>query len=376
MIVKNIVATSVTDFGIQVKQLISTGFNPTLGIVFIDVEYNHAQVAKILTDDSIQFIGCSSSGEIANGKVYSKTISASFFDIDKSWFSIINQTVDVNQSYRAGIELASKGKERFENPAFLTLFTLNINGEKLIEGARDAVGKEPNLFGGMAADDVSFQPYVFTKTKKDVNGISTLVLDNDRIEFNSFAIDGWEPIGTEHTITKSKNNIIYEINEEPALDFFKKFFGFYSDPLAQNEEDVSTVNSQYPLQIIREDGAVLRAPLNSDTTSKALIMAGPVNEGERFKFSIAPGFEVIEETIDSFKEFKTKVQKPDALLLFSCKARHWAFGPMIEEEVEALHDLWEVPYHGFFTFGEVGKNKNQSTNFFNETCCLVTLKEK
>lgn len=376
MVVKNIVATSIIDFKSQLDQLITSGYAPTLAVVFSDIEFDNSHTAKILHDASIEFIGCSSSGEVANGKVYSKTISASLFDFDKSWFKIVHQTVDDDQSYSAGVELAKAGLDQFENPAFISLFTLSANGEKLIAGMNDTVGRDVNLFGGMAADDISFKPFVFTTDEKNYNGLHTLVLDNDKIELNSFALAGWKPIGTEHTITKSKNNIIYEINDEPALDFFKKFFGFYSDPLAQNEKDVSTVNSQYPLQIIRNGEAVLRAPLNSDEETKALIMAGPVYQGERFKFSIAPGFEVINETIERFKDFKEEIEKPDALLLFTCKARHWAFGPMIDEEIEALHKLWEVPYHGFFSFGEIGKNQNQSTNFFNETCCLVTLKEK
>lgn len=376
MIVKNLIATSIADFKEQLDQLISSGYDPTLGIVFSDVEFDNFQVAKIIEDASIQYIGCSSSGEIANGEVHAKTISASFFDIDRSWFSIVHQTVREDESYSSGIELANQGLDKFDNPAFISLFTLNVNGEKFIAGVTDVIGEDPNLFGGMAADDVTFKPFVFSRDKKDFDGMHTIVLDNDKIELNSFAISGWEPIGTEHTITKSKNNIIYEINDEPALDFFKKFFGFYSDPLAQNEEDVSTVNSQYPLQIMREEGNVLRAPLNSDEGNNSLIMAGPINQGERFKFSIAPGFEVIDQTIDSFKKFKDQVDKPDALLLFSCKARHWAFGPMIEDEVKALNELWNIPYHGFFSFGEIGKNQDQSTSYFNETCCLVTLKEK
>jgi len=67
---------------------------------------------------------------------------------------------------------------------------------------------------------------------------------------------------------------------------------------------------------------------------------------------------------------------PDAIILFSCKARHWAFGPMLEDEVEEIDKLWDVPFHGFFTFGEIGKNENGNTHFFNETCSLVTLREK
>ncbi len=375
MVVKNISSTSTSEFKSQLSTLLSSGYKPTLALVFSDGEFDNREVAQALNDFSIQYIACSSSGEILDGATYAKTISVSFFDMDKSYFHIVRQFVGKDQSYTKGNELANIALDKFDNPAFISLFTLNVNGEKVIAGLKDVLGAEPQIYGGMAADEVTFKPYVFTNENIDYDGFHSIVLDGDRIEFNSLAIAGWEAIGTEHTITKSEDNVIYEINEEPALDFFKKFFGFFSDPLSQNDE-VTTVNSQYPLQIMRKDGAVLRAPLNSDEDSGTLIMAGPVHQGERFKFSIAPGFEVIDETIESFKKFKNQVDQPDAIILFSCKARHWAFGPMIDDEIAALNELWNVPYHGFFTFGEIGKNVNESTRFFNETCCLVTLKEK
>jgi len=376
MQVKNIISNSIKGFKAELDKIRSSGFEATLAIVFSDSKIDNLEVASILEESNIEYVACSSVGEIVKGASYEDSISASIFSIDKSYFHVVKQKVQEDESYNTGIELGKIAMHKFTHPSFISLFAIGVHGEKIIAGLKDVLGTEPNMYGGMAADETGENPYVFTHDEKNNNGLHTIILDSDKIDVNGFAISGWESLGTEHRITKSKDNIIYEINDEPALDFFKKFFGFYADPLAMEKGVVATVNAQYPLQINRDNEFVLRAPLNSDEANKTLTMAGPVHQGETFKFSVAPGFEVIDETIEEFKKFKNEIEKPDAIILFSCKARHWAFGPMIENELEALNELWDVPFQGFFSFGEIGKNKNQHTHFFNETCCLITLKEK
>jgi len=374
MNVKNIIASSVNEFSSNFSQIIDTGFQPTLAIIFSDQNMNNSEVVKILETHNIEYIGCSSSGEIVQGKVCKNSISASFFEMDKSKFKVLKQNNQSSSSLQAGEELAKVALENFDNPSFISLFTMTVNGESWLDGIKNELTYDPLIYAGMASDEVNLKPHLFTSEGPAYDSFHTIILDKDKIEIDGFAIAGWEAIGTEYQITKSEDNIVYEINNEPALDFFRKFFGFEEDPL---NKDVSVhVNAQYPLQLQRENEKVLRAPVDANLDEKSLILAGPVDEGEKFRFSVAPGFSVIQDTIDEFSKFKEGKDKPDAMILFSCKARHWAFGPMIEEEVEALQNLWDIPYHGFFTFGEIGRNKKGSTQFFNETCCLVTLKDK
>jgi len=66
----------------------------------------------------------------------------------------------------------------------------------------------------------------------------------------------------------------------------------------------------------------------------------------------------------------------DAMILFSCKARHIAFGPLIVREIQGLKDIWNVPMAGCFSYGEFGKARRGKQEFHNITCCWVVLKEK
>jgi hypothetical protein len=40
-----------------------------------------------------------------------------------------------------------------------------------------------------------------------------------------------------------------------------------------------------------------------------------------------------------------------------------------------MQRLWNVPMVGFFTYGEIGRNAGGATDFHNETCVLVALRE-
>ncbi len=378
MQIKNFVTDSIENFFRALANSISDKFKPNLAIVFSHSSLPNHLIAQSLQKHNIDFIGCSSAGEIVNGKLYNKAITITLFELERNKYRIYKTNVTAEESYQTGIATAAFAKEQFNNPKFVSLFTLTIDAEQLVEGLKVGLNNGSPIYGGIAADDQKLQPYLITADKQNKQNFQSIIFDNDAIELHSTAISGWEPIGIEYTITKSNNNIVYEINNEPALDFFVDFFGFRTDPLNQveNTEASNIVNTQYPIQISKENRSVIRSPLDVNTEDKSITLAGPVNTGDVFKFSVAPGFKVIEETIHGFQNFKKEVNTPEALILFSCKARHYAFGPVIEDEIEAIHQLWDVPFQGFLSFGEIGNNKNEETYFHNSTCCLLTIKEK
>lgn len=91
-------------------------------------------------------------------------------------------------------------------------------------------------------------------------------------------------IGIEKTITKSKGNIVYTIDDEPAVDVFVKFFQFTAS--VYNRSEIIAANfAQYPLQLKKDNGnTVLRAPLMVDIENRALIFAGSVPQEVKYSF--------------------------------------------------------------------------------------------
>ena len=109
---------------------------------------------------------------------------------------------------------------------------------------------------------------------------------------------------------------------------------------------------------------------------KSIVYAGTVPEGAKVRFSMPPGSEIIEHAIEQMSEFNRQIPKSDAIVLFSCKARHVALGPMVEDEISGIYKLWNVPLVGFFTYGEIGPVPQGQCDFHNHTLVPVLIQEK
>ena len=120
----------------------------------------------------------------------------------------------------------------------------------------------------------------------------------------------------------------------------------------------------------------MRSPLVLDEDNGSITLMGGVNQGDKFRFSNSPGFEVIEQTIEEFEQLKDKSPDVDALILYSCKGRHGALGPLLEDEISGLYNYWNKPMIGFLSYGEIGNTPSGICEFHNETCSLVSLREK
>ena len=211
--------------------------------------------------------------------------------------------------------------------------------------------------------------YVFTEAEISRLGVLALVMDGSRIETKGLAVSGWKGIGTTKTITRAEGNVVYTIDDEPALDV-------YSHYLNINMGDDQTLAAEYPLLVMRDDGTfVLRAAMliNPD---KSMVYAGTVPQGSKVQFSMPAGTEIIDFAIENLSRFKESVPNVDAVVLFSCKARNLALGPMVEDEISAIHKLWGMPLVGLFTYVEIGPTTLGRCDFHNETLSLVTLREK
>lgn len=351
---------------------------PTVSMVFSTIDADFPEIQKSFKNHGIDMIGCSSAGEIHNDKVLEDSIVCLLLDVDKTAYRVFASESDDDITYQTAFEAGQLAKNTFENPGILLLSGgIRVDAEKLVYGVKDGVGREIPFFGGLAGDNLQLkETCVFSNDLVTTNGIACLILDAEKIEMTGMATSGWEAIGAENLITAAEGNVLFSINKEPALDVFLKHFGFF-DNTSHGDEPITTLSAQYPLQLVRDGGVtVLRSPLFSDNENRSLILAGGVKVGERFRFSIAPGFEVTEKTVSEFESLRQSTPQADAVILFSCKGRHSALGPVIDEEIEGLYQHWNKPMIGFFSYGEIGNTKSGICEFHNETCSLVLLREK
>lgn len=362
-------ANSLGQLEAGIRGALKQGKTPTLGIVFCSVVHQLNELGKLFAKYNIDLFGATSSGEIANEKVYEESITVMLLDIDREYYKLKIFDAQGITSYRTGQDVAELAKTVFERPAFMIVSAgLHADGEQIVKGIIDEMGYQVPLFGGFAGDDLRMQgTFVFSTSQVIPNGVVALIVDRNAIELHGMAVSGWKAIGTPKTITKADGNVVYTIDDQPALEVYKKYIGVTGISADH------TLAAEYPLFLEREDGSsVLRAAMlvNED---KSMVYAGTVPEGARVRFSMPPGFEVVECAVEKFSTFNQQIPRADAVVLFSCKARHLVLGPMVEDEISAICKLWNVPLVGFFTYGEIGPNSAGRCDFHNDTLSLVLI---
>ena len=66
----------------------------------------------------------------------------------------------------------------------------------------------------------------------------------------------------------------------------------------------------------------------------------------------------------------------DALVIFSCAGRILSLGPMMNQEIEGVKKVWNVPMVGMFSNAELARATGGKLEMHNLTTCAVALKEK
>ncbi len=375
---KSFYANSIEQVNQTLSEFKSTNFHPTLAIVFSSIKFDLKALSSVFDEHQIDLLACSSSGEICDRQVVEEKITVMVMDMNRDYYRLCTKETGEMTTYQIAHEIGVHTKDTFDDPA-LILFSggFKVDAQQIILGVKDGIQKQIPIYGGLSSDDLRMQEtIVFSNHWQSNNGIVSLIIDTQKIEVKGMATSGWEAIGTVNTVTKAEGNLLYEINDQPALEFFIKYFGFYGRDQDAESATLETLSGQYPLQVMRPGGySVLRSPLIADEENGSLILAGGVKRGDQFQFSIAPSFEVMEETVNLFGKFHETQPDVDAIILVSCKARHTAFGPMIESEIEGIYDYWHSPLIGFFSYGEIGNVEQGDCEFHNATVTFIGLKE-
>ena len=229
-------------------------------------------------------------------------------DVNPDFFTILFSEFPEKNYRETTRSIAVKALEKFLYPCFLISGSnLETDAEELLHGFEDIIGRNVNVFGGMAGDDKQFtEQFVFTNNNSSNRGVVALVMDEDKLIVKGKSTCGWKPMGTEKTVTKSEGNKVYSIEGVSPLELTQKYSGLENltreNPTAGLEIGVS-----FPFQLQREKGdPVMRPGLVLNWDDGSLICSGSLPQGSIIKFSLPPDFDVIEKVIAGCRELKEK----------------------------------------------------------------------
>ncbi|MDF1883892.1 diguanylate cyclase [Sulfurimonas sp. SAG-AH-194-C21] len=321
-----------------------------------------APLTKFLKETLPQskIIGTTTSGEIVNSKMLQNTLTLSFSVFDN--VKLRSMLCDFNTRFDIS---AIKKELVFTDTKALVIFSdgLKSTMEPFLRELHTLV-PDVLIAGGQAGDNDKFeQTYVFDERQIIDNGCVIASLSGEDLIVNNEYIFNWTPIGKEMYVTKCDGHILYELDNTPILEVYKKYLG--KDIIS----DLPASCMAFPLIMSRDGISIARDPI-SYKGDEALTYAGEFKVGDSVRFSFAN----IEDLTDNIQEdFKELVKYPsEAVYVYSCAARKALLEQKLEDELGLLESL--APSVGFFTYGEFFQSAHMA-ELLNVTTTFLTLSE-
>ena len=319
----------------------------------------------------------STSGEILGENAFDESITITAIEFEKSQFVIHSENIQEfdNNSEKLGEALASKFNKEGLKHLFIVSDGSLVNGSALIHGLEKNSNAKVSITGGLCGDDIRFEKTLASYNANPKHGeIVAIGLYGHDLEITCANYGGWSPFGPIRNITKSKENVLYELDGKPALDLYKKYLGDKANELPQ-------AALLYPLSLRVKDSneTVVRTILNIDEKENTMILAGDVPEGSTVQLMMSTVDDIAEGASKAaMYAMRNRTKKPELALLVSCIGRKLVMNQRTEEEIEEVIETIgsQAVTTGFYSYGELSPFTNQiGCKLHNQTMTLTLISE-
>ncbi|MGE0565304.1 MAG: FIST signal transduction protein [Pseudolabrys sp.] len=329
---------------------------------------------------SAHLMGCTTGGQISGAEVEDDRITATAIQFDTTRIAVASETIgQSDESQRCGETIGRKLAAPDLSGLFVLSDGLHVNGSELVAGINSQVGDIP-VTGGLAGDGSSFvQTLVGVDSQPTTNTVAAVGFYGDTIRIGHGSAGGWDVFGPRRLITRSKGNVLLELDGEPALALYERYLG---------EDEIKGLPGSallFPLQVFnpqRPDHTVVRTVLAVDRDSKSMTFAGDVPEGWAAQLMRGNFGRLAEGAATAARQAREGLveckDRDGVAILVSCIGRRLLMGQRIIEEVEAAGDVLgpRLPYLGFYSYGEISPHAQSGIcELHNQTMTVTTLTE-
>ncbi|MBN1604467.1 MAG: FIST C-terminal domain-containing protein [Chitinispirillaceae bacterium] len=337
---------------------------PALVMVFTTPRYElNALLGGIrsVTGDAL-LVGCTSSGEIANGIYLGFQAGVAVLVLGGGTYRF--GAASASQIYgnleKAGQEIARESREIVgESPhAAIVLFVDQLAGDlqQLVNGVYRVTGTNVCIAGGAAGDEQKFiRTFVFHNGHIIEKGAVALWIASNH-PLKTTVAHGWKPIGIPLLVTRTEGTEILELAGRPAARVYEEQLGFNPGELAI--EKFWGTSIQHPLGLLQYDGSTIIRVARSKNDKGVLKIQGCVPP-------VGSAVQVMDGTSDSLlgivKDVTTEAlsfnKDAGVVLAFSCAARATILGVRASEEARIIQQTTgTVPSFGFYCCGEFARS--------------------
>lgn len=352
-----------------VHELIDTfaSSNMKMMVYFASTKYAPSEIsAKMQSAFPLATIfGCSSAGEIFQGKMSKGSVVAMAFDDE----SIVDVKVEVVKNLRRKIDVRDayiSFERHFGEPAN-EMKPLKYLGIVLVDGMSgreerlmDAIGDRTNVLfiGGSAGDDLNFQSTHVYANGKSYTDAAVLALLKPAAPFELVKTQSVRELGVELVVTKANEaqREIIEFNYRPAAQA-------YAEALGVSVNELAALFPSHPLGLVIDGEPYIRSPKHIAGDSVFFHCSSV----EGMPLSLLELTNLIDDTKETLARSIAKLGGVSGVIVFNCAHR------ALELEFKHLTDKYgavfaEVPTIGFNSYGE------QFIGHMNQTATMIVFR--
>lgn len=322
-------------------------------------------------------IGCTTSGEIAPDGVHDDSIQITAMKWENSHLKLVAKPVaTMGMSFAVGTQVAEELDQDNLKGVFVLSDGLNVNGSDLVDGLQSVLPHTP-ITGGLAGDNAAFsQTLLLYKGKLQDKVVVAMGIYGDNAIVTSGALGGWKPYGPPRKITSSTKNVVYQLDNKPALPLYKMYLGYYA-----NELPSSGLN--FPFAIMTEDKNihVIRTLLSINEAENSMTFAGNVAEGSTIRFLKSDHDSLVNGASQASQQIvdkKVDLNDKGLAICVSCVGRKLVMADQVSDEVSAVKQMLgeNTGITGFYSNGEICSGEDDShSQLHNQTMTIAYLSE-
>lgn len=323
-------------------------------------------------------IGCSTAGEISADGVNDGSCTLTAVKFDQSTLTQAHTPLaGMDDSFAAGQRLG----RQLAIPGLKAVLVfgpgVQINGSALVDGMASLIGQNIPITGGLAGDGGAFKQ-TLTLGGDGVSDSTVVALGfaGENLHFGHGSFGGWEPFGPARKVTRCANNVLFELDGEPALEVYKRYLG-------EHARDLPASGLLFPFAMLGEDHhaiGLIRTILAVDESAGSLTLAGEIVPNGYLKLMHASTDKLVngaEAAANAASAMFDQAGESLAILV-SCVGRKLVMGNRVDEEVEAVADVFgsQAVLTGFYSYGEISPfTPGASCKLHNQTMTISCLGE-
>ena len=327
-------------------------------------------------------VGCSTAGEISAQGVSDDTcvVTASRFDAS-TLVESTTRLAGMTDSYAAGQRLGGQLPREGLRAVLVLGQGVAINGSALIAGLSELVGSHVPITGGLAGDAAAFtQTWVMSKEGVRADTLVCVGFYGERLSFTHGSYGGWSSFGPARKVTRCDFNVLYELDGEPALDVYKRYLGDHA-------KDLPASGLLFPFAMLgkdQQDAGLIRTILGVDEAAGSLTLAGDIDPDGYLRLmhastdALVDGAEAAARAAQEMRNGPVAGKQGSLALLVSCVGRKLVMGGRVDEEIEAVADVFGqgAVLAGFYSNGEISPQAGcMDCKLHNQTMTITHLSE-